>query len=104
MNHKVKISKQVWHDLQSRGLVDAILEENEDAHICYTSNGGSVYANYCTVELNDVAVQAVLVECRVTISNILSEIVPGCDNSEERSWLAKWQRAQNKLNSLVVSQ
>jgi hypothetical protein len=100
MKHTIKISKQVWHDLKSRGLVDAILEENADAHICYKSNGGSVYTNYCIVELNDVAAQAVLVECRITISNIESEIVAGCDNSEERSWIAKWQRVAAKLEKI----
>ena len=104
MNHKIKISKDVWHDLKSRGLVDAIRDENTEAHMHYINNGGSEYANYCNVELNDIAVQAILVECRITISNIEGEIVPGCDNSEERSWLAKWQRVTTKLNNLVVSQ
>jgi hypothetical protein len=52
------------------------------------------------VELNDVAVQAVLNECRITISNIEGEIVAGCDNSEERSWIAKWQRVAAKLEKI----
>ncbi len=104
MNHTIKISDQVWHDLQSRGLVDAILDEQPNAHIRYTSNGGSSYCNFCTVELNDVAVKAILVECRITISHLEGEIVPGCDNSEERSWLAKWQRVVNRLHSLAVTQ
>lgn len=100
MKHTIKISNQVWHDLQSRGLVDAILDENKEAHIRYLSNGGSAYCNYCKVELNDIAVQAILIECRITISNIDGEIVPGCDNSEERSWLAKWQRVAAKLEKI----
>jgi hypothetical protein len=100
MNHKIKIGKQVWYDLNSRGLLNAVLEEQKDAHICYINNGNSEYANYCTVELNDIAVQAILVECRITISNIEGEIVSGCDNSEERSWLAKWQRATAKLENI----
>ena len=100
MNHTIKISKQVWHDLKSRGLINAILDENTDAHICYINNGGTAYANYCKVELNDTAVQAILIECRISISNIEGEIVPGCDNSEEHSWLAKWQRVAAKLEKI----
>ena len=100
MKHTIKISNQVWHDLQSRGLVDAILDENKEAQIRYINNGGSSYCNFCTVELNDIAVQAILIECRITISNIEGEIVPGCDNSEERSWLAKWQRVTAKLEKI----
>jgi len=100
MKHRINISKQIWHDLKSRGLLDAVLDEQKDAHICYINNGNSEYANYCTVELNDIAVHAILVECRITISNIEGEIVFGCDNSEERSWLAKWQRATAKLEKI----
>lgn len=103
MNHKVKLSSEVWHDLQSRGLIDAIREYYPEAYIHYVVDTGSK-SRVQTVELNDVAVRAVLVECRVTISNIEGEIQYGSDCSEERSELIKWRRMQTKLNSLEAAQ
>ena len=41
MNHTIKISKDVWHDLKSRGLVDAIRDENTEAHMRYINTAAA---------------------------------------------------------------
>ena len=99
MNTKMLISKEIWHDLASRGLLDAIRQENENTWMHYDYTNTKSTSNVMKVWLNLAALQAVLVECRITISNLEDAIAGGGDNSEERSWLAKWRRAQNKFNT-----
>jgi len=99
MNTKMLVSKDIWHDLASRGLLDAIRDENENTWMHYDYTNTKTTSNVMRVWLNLEALKAVAHECRVTISNLEDEIASNSDNSEERSWLAKWRRALNKFNT-----